>query len=208
MQVAVDSEQPEYLRVPIPDVALTAQGGNLVLLNDLAKDRAVVLLYVPHPSPLRAETLRRVDGWVAALSKVGVVTVLPDLARPQPPPGAPMDVMFDPDHAAADSLGVDWRAPSAVLLGADGMLAGGPVEGVEAIGDFIHDIGEALDDQARTNRVRRTPIAISCKCITYGRVSFLEESLASFVGQEYDGRRELVIVNDYRLFTKGSGRGV
>lgn len=40
---------------------------------------------------------------------------------------------------------------------------------------------------------------ISCKMITYGRVEFLEESLHSFLIQEYDGDRELVIINDYPL---------
>ncbi len=38
---------------------------------------------------------------------------------------------------------------------------------------------------------------ISCKCITYGRVNFLEESIYSFLNQNYKGRKELVIVNDY-----------
>ena len=38
---------------------------------------------------------------------------------------------------------------------------------------------------------------ISCKMITYGRVEFLEESLQSFLNQDYDGEKELVIVNDY-----------
>lgn len=38
---------------------------------------------------------------------------------------------------------------------------------------------------------------ISCKCITYGRVNFLEESIYSFINQKYDGPKELVIVNDY-----------
>ena len=42
-------------------------------------------------------------------------------------------------------------------------------------------------------------IPISCKCITYGRVDFLEESLESFLRQEYEGDYELVIVNDYPL---------
>jgi glycosyltransferase involved in cell wall biosynthesis len=40
---------------------------------------------------------------------------------------------------------------------------------------------------------------ISCKCITYGRVKFLEESLYSFLTQEYDGQKEMIIVNDYPL---------
>jgi glycosyltransferase involved in cell wall biosynthesis len=40
---------------------------------------------------------------------------------------------------------------------------------------------------------------LSAKCITYGRVEFLEESLHSFLIQEYDGPKEMVIVNDYAL---------
>lgn len=44
-----------------------------------------------------------------------------------------------------------------------------------------------------------TPPFISCKCITYGRVKYLEESLFSFLNQEYDGKKEMIIVNDYPL---------
>jgi glycosyltransferase involved in cell wall biosynthesis len=40
---------------------------------------------------------------------------------------------------------------------------------------------------------------LSAKCITYGRVEFLEESLHSFLTQDYDGPKEMVIVNDYPL---------
>ena len=40
---------------------------------------------------------------------------------------------------------------------------------------------------------------ISCKCITYGRVRLLEESLNSFLLQDYPGRKEMIIVNDYPL---------
>jgi len=42
-------------------------------------------------------------------------------------------------------------------------------------------------------------IPISAKCITYGRVEYIEESIESFLRQEYDGESELVIVNDYPL---------
>lgn len=38
--------------------------------------------------------------------------------------------------------------------------------------------------------------SISCKCITYGRVDLLEESLESFLKQDYPGKKEMVIVND------------
>lgn len=33
--------------------------------------------------------------------------------------------------------------------------------------------------------------------MTYGRVDLLEESIYSFITQQYDGQRELIIVNDY-----------
>ena len=40
---------------------------------------------------------------------------------------------------------------------------------------------------------------ISAKCITYGRVDMLEESLYSFLNQDYPGNKEMIIVNDYPL---------
>jgi hypothetical protein len=40
---------------------------------------------------------------------------------------------------------------------------------------------------------------ISCRCITYGRIQFLEEAVNSFLLQEYPGKKELIIVNDYPL---------
>ncbi len=41
---------------------------------------------------------------------------------------------------------------------------------------------------------------ISCKCITYGRVETLEESLHSFLKQDYPTDKcEMIIVNDYPL---------
>lgn len=43
--------------------------------------------------------------------------------------------------------------------------------------------------------------SISCKCSTFGRVNLLEETLYSFIHQDYPGESELVIVNDYPLQT-------
>jgi hypothetical protein len=38
---------------------------------------------------------------------------------------------------------------------------------------------------------------LTAKCLTYGRVESLEESLYSFLIQEYNGPKEMVIINDY-----------
>jgi len=37
---------------------------------------------------------------------------------------------------------------------------------------------------------------VSCLCLAYGRVSVLEEAIASFLRQTYEGPKELVILND------------
>jgi glycosyltransferase involved in cell wall biosynthesis len=40
---------------------------------------------------------------------------------------------------------------------------------------------------------------ISCKCITYGRVDTLEESIYSFLNQQYAGKKEMIVINDYPM---------
>jgi GT2 family glycosyltransferase len=39
--------------------------------------------------------------------------------------------------------------------------------------------------------------AVSCICLTYGRPEVLEEAVCSFLQQDYAGRKELIVLNDY-----------
>lgn len=41
------------------------------------------------------------------------------------------------------------------------------------------------------------PPPVSCICPTYGRVDLLEEAIYSFLLQDYPGRKELIVLNDY-----------
>ena len=41
------------------------------------------------------------------------------------------------------------------------------------------------------------PPPVSCICPTYGRVGPLEEAIYSFLQQDYPGKKELIVVNDY-----------
>jgi len=38
---------------------------------------------------------------------------------------------------------------------------------------------------------------VSCICLTYGRPAVLEEAIHSFLEQDYQGRKELIVLNDY-----------
>jgi len=37
---------------------------------------------------------------------------------------------------------------------------------------------------------------VSCMCLTYGRPHVLEEAIESFLRQDYDGVKELIVLND------------
>ena len=51
------------------------------------------------------------------------------------------------DHVGLVQSALDLSgSPSAVLLGADGLLAGGPVHGLEEIEAFVTDIADQLAD--------------------------------------------------------------
>ena len=51
--------------------------------------------------------------------------------------------LHDEDDYVGESLGYRGT-PSAVLLGADGLLAGGPVTGDRAVDSFVDDVYESL----------------------------------------------------------------
>ena len=51
--------------------------------------------------------------------------------------------LHDPGGYVSASI-ADWKTPTAVLLGADGLLAGGPATGFDSISEFIADVYESL----------------------------------------------------------------
>jgi len=42
---------------------------------------------------------------------------------------------------------------------------------------------------------------VSCLCVTFARPSLLEEAIQSFLNQDYQGRKELIILNDFHMQT-------
>ena len=60
-------------------------------------------------------------------------------------------------HVWFDPFGITRRAfaagnPSAVLLGADGLVAGGPVHGEDAVRAFVADVADQLREARRDRR--------------------------------------------------------
>lgn len=144
-------EIDDYIRTRTPAVPVTLADGSRRSLRELTAQRPTLLLAVSQGCGSCATVLAHLDEWRRILPEVDIrliLTPLPDeseLAERTEPQS-----LHDPDRYVAESLG--YRAtPSAVLLGADGLLAGGPVSGPDDVVQFIDDIYTSLHGVAPAN---------------------------------------------------------
>ncbi|NLH69205.1 MAG: hypothetical protein GX454_03345 [Brooklawnia sp.] len=145
-----DAEPLDYLRTPIPNAVLEREPGEFVRLPDLAKQRGVLVICVSVTCGSCAEIIAKVDDFAERLPLLDVVVLvtsrgaidqLPETVRPR----AAVDVA----GSVAKGLELNW-VPGGVLLGADGLLAGGPVYG-DAIKQLVDDVAQQFDLAAETS---------------------------------------------------------
>lgn len=134
----------EYLRQPIPYGRLSTPDGGAVTLRQLARERAVLLLLVSTTCGSCRSVISTAREWQRQHAALRTVIVL--AGEPGAATGLEdeqdFDILFDPHHDVGHLF--DGGLPTAVLLGADGLLAGGPVVGGEAILAFLDDISAQL----------------------------------------------------------------
>lgn len=150
--------EADYERTPIPHVSLTVPGsGHRVHLRHLAASRARLFVFV---NPGCGACVRAIQALPDLRARVGeVLGIHLVFAR---------ETDAESRYVTADALGDEWfldpegiftvtlqlASPGAVLLGADGYLAGGPVVGAQSVIEFFDDIADALaeaDAQAETD---------------------------------------------------------
>ena len=146
-QVA-DEELLDYERQPIPYGVLSLPGGRTATLAELASRQARLLVLLNPSCGPCVRTAEKLDDWAAQLAPaVGVLAVYPDEAS----------ALAASEHAAELATSepeVNVRrlftvgAPAAVLLGADGFLAGGPVAGEDKVARFVDDVLAELSEQS------------------------------------------------------------
>lgn len=136
----------DYVRARTPAVPITLGDGTTTNLRVLARQRPQLLLAVSETCSSCQPVIDSVGRWRNLLPEVDVrllVTRLPEnsaLTSTQPPL-----TLHDPLGDVRASI-AEWRAPTAILLGVDGMLAGGPVSGHPAIEALIGEIRTSLDE--------------------------------------------------------------
>lgn len=141
---AEDGELEEYLRTRTPAVPVQLGDGSTVNLRELSMRAPILLLAVSETCGACTPVIERADAYRELLPELSVRLLLrtaPDqssLTSDREP-----QTVHDPDDYVRGSI-ADWPTPTAVLLGADGLLAGGPVTGEQAIEEFIADVYESL----------------------------------------------------------------
>lgn len=137
-------DELDYVRTRTPAIPLTLGDGSQANLRTLSQTRPILLLAVSENCGTCAPVIDRVPEWRELLPEVDVrmlVSVRPEESRltvrehPQ--------TLHDPDGNVRASI-AEWGTPAAVLLGADGLLAGGPEQGARAVRSFVGDIYESL----------------------------------------------------------------
>lgn len=137
-QVGSDPNE-EYLPVPIPMAYLETPEGSRVTLRELAQQRARLLLFID-PTCSACDAVER--ELITRESRLAPVSVERVTQRHQEDLA---DVLVDPGGSVMRLLEVN-TIPGAVLLGTDGLLAGGPVTGFLQVRDFIHNMASELEN--------------------------------------------------------------
>ncbi|HEX5968030.1 MAG TPA: MauE/DoxX family redox-associated membrane protein [Intrasporangium sp.] len=137
--------QDEYLRRPTPHVPVSLADGTTMSVRALAEKRPQLLVHVSELCGSCSATVAAVPGWREVLPEVDVRLLLRSGADSSPWASVhEPQTIHDPAGYAAVTLEMP-RTPSAVLLGVDGLLAGGPVTGPDAIRAFVEDITSELE---------------------------------------------------------------
>jgi len=139
---SIEGVEVEYSRSPIPVGVVEVDGGKHQILAELARDRAVVLLYLSATCSPCLEIAGQLPRWAEQLDALDFVVVAYsqyDVTRLR----SMVQARAVADVAGNVRLALSMDAvPSAAILGADGLLAGGPVLGTEDITQMMDQLVE------------------------------------------------------------------
>lgn len=159
-----DVEELDYERTPIPHALVRRSDGELATLHSIATGHAALLVWInPGCGPCE-RILDKLPAWREQLTPYVVThVVVPrslDSLFGQDTERVGAEPLEDIQRTLSGALGIGgW--PAAVLLGADGMLAGGPVLGAVEVEEFIEQVIEQIADagdelqQARAEEERK-----------------------------------------------------
>lgn len=148
----VDHEELlDYERQAIPYGAVSRADGTTVSLTELASTQARLLVVLNRNCGPCVRTAEKLDDWAERMAPaVSVLAVYPDEpAATFADQHAPELGAWEPELNVRRVFSVS--APAAVLLGADGFMAGGPVVGEDDVDEFVSAVIDQLAVQQETS---------------------------------------------------------
>lgn len=136
-------DELDYIRTRTPAVPVTQADGTVVNLRDLARQKPILLLAVSSLCGSCEPVMEKRAEYRALLPEVDVRLLLTEPTTSRWAEREEPQSLHDEEHYVSGSI-EDWGTPSAVLLGIDGLLAGGPITGDLAVDRFVDDIYESL----------------------------------------------------------------
>ncbi|MGD8148663.1 MauE/DoxX family redox-associated membrane protein [Ornithinimicrobium sp. Y1694] len=133
----------DYVRTPIPQGILIDANNGTTTLPTLARQQAQLVVLANCWCGSTVDAISRIPGWSEQLPQLGVRLVHTLHPFEEPRVAELEGTLWDPGSQVYQALQAG-ASPAAVLLGADGLLAGGPVNGVDDIDQFVADIAEQL----------------------------------------------------------------
>lgn len=145
---SVGDADSEYVRTRTPAVTVLLADGTAVNLRELAARKPLLLMAVSPTCSSCTPVIDAVPQWRTQLPELDIRLLLGSA-----PEWSTLRETTEPQslHDAKQDFRAsieEWPTPTAVLLGADGWLAGGPISGANAISEFVHDIRASLDEAA------------------------------------------------------------
>jgi thiol-disulfide isomerase/thioredoxin len=134
-----------YEREQTPPAAVLTEDGRLVLLSNETASAAHLLVFLSPGCGPCERIGPDLGDWAEQLAPVVVRAVI--MAQPQSAAAMPYlagHAWYDPYGIARTAFGV--ATPGAVLLGTDGLLAGGPVQGEDDVRSFVAEVAEHLSE--------------------------------------------------------------
>lgn len=139
-----DAEDDEYIRTRTPAIPVTLADGTTDSLRRMAARKPMLLLAVSSMCGPCETVIDKRSEFRALLPEVDVRLLFAEpVGMSQWTEYDEPQSLHDVEDYVAESMGYAGT-PSAVLLGADGLLAGGPVTGDLAVERFVDDIYESL----------------------------------------------------------------
>lgn len=139
-----EPEPLDYIRRPIPQGVVLDSSGAPTTLTKLASQQAQLIVGIDCLCSDARSAMASLEEWQARLPILGVRLLVPFTLQPGTLTSAQHKIaLYDHEGLVSKQLQLKGAA-SAVLLGADGLLAGGPVTGFGEVEAFVADIAEQL----------------------------------------------------------------